>query len=82
MQVWWTLSSNGTSTSRVYAHDVAKQTTTELPGTGTTAAVLALAADGSGHVWMGHQGGLVQVWCAVCQRQICDWSDMSPNDVR
>lgn len=35
MQVWWTLSSDGTSTSRVYAHDVAKQTTTELPGTGT-----------------------------------------------
>ncbi len=80
MQVWWAVNSN--SRSRVYAHNVAKGATLELPTGGIQAAVLSLGADGSGHVWVGHQGGLVQVWCAACQRPICQWSGMCPADIR
>ena len=80
MQVWWAVNSD--SRSRVYAHNVARKATLELTNGGIQAAVLSLGADGSGHVWMGHQGGLVQVWCAACQCPICQWSGMCPADIR
>ncbi|KAL0046815.1 hypothetical protein WJX82_010624 [Trebouxia sp. C0006] len=79
-QVWWAV--NSSSRSRVYAHNVAKGSTLELPNGGIQPAVLSLGTDGSGHVWMGHQGGLVQVWCAACQCPICQWSGMCPADIR
>ncbi|KAL0037083.1 hypothetical protein WJX77_012077 [Trebouxia sp. C0004] len=79
-QVWWAVNSN--SRSMVYAHNVAKGATMELPNGGIQSAVLSLGADGSGHVWIGHQGGLVQVWCAACQCPICQWSGMCPADIR
>ena len=72
----------GGSKSGVYAHDVAKATTTQLSDSNCNAAVLSLGVDGSGRVWMGHKGGLVQVWCTVFQSPICQWSQLCPTDIR
>ncbi len=68
-QVWWTLRDDSNST--VFAHDVAKGVTTELPDICSDATVSCLGLDRAGRVWMGCQGGQVQVWCPVFQRPIC-----------
>ena len=66
----------------MYVHDVASAKTVELPDIGSNAAVCCLGADRLGHVWLGHAGGLVQVWCAVHKHPICRWSSMSQADIR
>ncbi len=68
MQVWWTL--KGDSNSTVYAHDVAKGITTELPDICSDATISCLGLDRAGRVWMGCQGGLLQVWCPVFQSDL------------
>ena len=80
LQVWWTLERE--HKSRVYTHDMAKNVTAELLDIGSDAAVISLGVDGAGRVWMGHRGGLVQVWCAVTHCRLCHWSHMSPANIR
>ena len=80
LQVWWTLAAG--RNSRLYTHDLGTAITTELPDVGTDATILSLSADGAGRVWMGHQNGLVQAWCANFQSPICQLTKMSAADVR
>ncbi|KAL0036873.1 hypothetical protein WJX77_003215 [Trebouxia sp. C0004] len=79
-QVWWTLRDDSNST--VYAHDVAKGITTELPDICSDATVSCLGLDRAGRVWMGCQGGLLQVWCPVFQRPICQGQALSAVSIR
>ena len=74
-QVWWTLRDD--KNSKVFAHDVAKGITTELPDIHSDATVSCLGLDRAGRVWMGCQGGLVQVWCPVFQKPICPGHTLS-----
>ncbi|DBA75584.1 TPA: hypothetical protein ACH3X2_009138 [Trebouxia sp. C0005] len=80
IEVWWTLRDDSTST--VYAHDVAEGITTELPDICSDATVSCLGLDRAGRVWMGCQGGLLQVWCPVFQTPICHGQALSAVSIR
>ena len=80
LQVWWTL--GGDNSGGVSVYNVLDGTTLELPRCGMTAAVLSMGVDGSGRVWLGIQGGLLQVWCPVYLTLIAQQSCMMLADVR
>ena len=79
-QVWWKLSAG--QNSRLYKHSLRTGTTTQVSDVGTAAAILSLAVDGAGRVWMGHENGLVQAWCSSFHSPICQLSKVSTADVR
>ena len=68
-------------TGRVCVHSVVDGTTSELSSKGD-AAILSMGVDGCGRVWLGHQGGCVQVWCSVYHTHITQESHLTSADVR
>ena len=69
-------------TGRVCVHSVDDNTTTELLCSKSDAAILSMGIDGSGRVWLGHQGGLVQVWCSMYHTLITQESLLTSANVR
>ena len=78
--MWWTL--GGDKTGRVFAYNVLDGTARELPRCATTATILSVGIDASGRVWLGVQGGLLQVWCSVYLTLIAEQPHMMLTDVR
>ena len=81
VKVWWTVRAD--KTSKVCVYSVLDGMTHKLPCCGnTTAAVLSMSVDGSGRVWLSHQGGLLQVWCSLYHMPITQKCHIMLADVR
>lgn len=81
-QVWWCLTS--LASSKIFAHDLATAVTSELQSVqGDKGAVVScMHMDAQGYVWMGFQGGVVQVWDADRRACLCQAVDEEPAAIR
>ncbi|DBA69568.1 TPA: hypothetical protein ACH3X2_012650 [Trebouxia sp. C0005] len=59
--VWWYIA--GAVGGNLYMHNLATDAVTELEDARKEPPVSFMHHDGQGHVWLGHKGGMVRVWC-------------------